>query len=88
MLSMIDGSKLLRRSCKPFSRRLGKNQLQNCDHDALASKKKVVMQLLVFSLMPMTAEKKAQGLVGKICRDIWDFNSLCKQTLSPTSFAM
>ena len=29
-----------------------------------ASKKKVVMQLLVFSLKPMTAEKKAQGLVG------------------------
>ena len=29
-----------------------------------ASKKKVVMQLLVFSLKPMTVEKKAQGLVG------------------------
>ena len=29
-----------------------------------ASKKKVVMQLLVFSLKPMTAEKKEQGLVG------------------------
>ena len=29
-----------------------------------ASKKKVVMQLLVFSLKTMTAEKKAQGLVG------------------------
>ena len=29
-----------------------------------ASKKKVVMQLLVFSLKPMTAEKKAQGFVG------------------------
>ena len=29
-----------------------------------ASKKKVVMQLLVFSLKPMTAEKKAQGLIG------------------------
>ena len=28
------------------------------------SKKKVVMQLLVFSLKPMTAEEKAQGLVG------------------------
>ena len=28
------------------------------------TKKKVVMQLLVFSLKPMTAEKKAQGLVG------------------------
>ena len=27
-----------------------------------AAKKKVVMQLLVFSLKPMTAEKKAQGL--------------------------
>ena len=29
-----------------------------------AAKKKVVMQLLVFSLKPMTAEKKAQGLLG------------------------
>ena len=29
-----------------------------------ANKKKVVMQLLVFRLKPMTAEKKAQGLVG------------------------
>ena len=30
-----------------------------------AAKKKVVMQLLVFSLKPMTAEKKAQGLLGE-----------------------
>ena len=30
----------------------------------LANKKKVVTQLLVSSLKPMTAEKKAQGLVG------------------------
>ena len=30
-----------------------------------ANKKKFVMQLLVFSLKPMTAEKKAQGLVGE-----------------------
>ena len=29
-----------------------------------AAKKKVVMQLLVFSLKPMTAKKKAQGLIG------------------------
>ena len=29
-----------------------------------AAKKKVVTQLLVFSLKPMTAEKKAQGLIG------------------------
>ena len=29
-----------------------------------AAKKKVVMQLLVFNLKPMTAEKKAQGLMG------------------------
>ena len=29
-----------------------------------SNKKKVVIQLLVFSLKPMTAEKKAQGLVG------------------------
>ena len=31
-----------------------------------ANKKKVVMQLLVFSLKPMTVEKKAQGLVGDV----------------------
>ena len=30
-----------------------------------AKKKEVVTQLLVFSLKPMTAEKKAQGLVGE-----------------------
>ena len=29
-----------------------------------ATKKMVVMQLLVFQLKPMTAEKKAQGLIG------------------------
>ena len=28
------------------------------------SKKKIIMQLLVFNLKHMTAEKKAQGLVG------------------------
>ena len=32
-----------------------------------AAKKKIVMQLLVFSLKPMIAEKKAQGLVGDEC---------------------
>ena len=30
-----------------------------------AAKKKMVMQLLVFTLKPMTAEKKAQGLMGE-----------------------
>ena len=29
-----------------------------------ATKKKIVMQLLAFSLKPMTAEKNAQGLMG------------------------
>ena len=32
-----------------------------------AAKKKIVMQLLVFSLKPMTAEKKALGLLGDKC---------------------
>ena len=36
-------------------------QLHACD---FAAKKKSVMQLLVFSLKPMTAEKKALGLLG------------------------
>ena len=40
-----------------------------------ASKKKVVMQLLVFSLKPKTAEKKPQGLVG----DEYEKTRICLQ---------
>ena len=43
-------------------------------HD-FTNQKKVVMQLLVFSLKPMTAEKKAQGLVG----DEYEKASICLQ---------
>ena len=66
-LSVIDGSKLVHlRSCKPFSRLLGKNQFHKCDHDTSPIRRRS-SQLLVFSLKPMTAEKKAQGLVGDEC---------------------
>ena len=41
-----------------------------------AAKKKVVMQVLVFSLKPMTAEKKAQGLLG----DEYEKARICLQT--------
>ena len=56
---MIAGSKLqafLKTACKEPTPELRAGYFAN---------KKVVMQLLVISLKPMTAEKKAQGLVGE-----------------------
>ena len=71
---MIDGSKLLRRSCKPFSRQLGKNQHQSCDHDTSPVRRKSLCSYW-FSLKPITAEKKAQGLVG----DEYEKARICRQ---------
>ena len=59
----------------------------------VAAKKKVVMQLLAFSLKPMTAEKKEQGLFGdeyekaRICLQVQTHEGFQVQNSSPNADA-